>query len=481
MNRNTVRWIAKIIAWALAIALVVTSFTFMFSWGDEGPAVYGAVSDSIYNENSIEELIRNIEKHYKDETDLKKILDGAYKGMLEALDDPYSVYYSSSDLSRGFEESVSGEFTGVGLSLESFFGMCRVVAPLPGTPADKAGISARDIITSIDGIDVSDLPLESVSSMLRGEEGTKVSVTVLRHNKRLSFNLIREKINTVSVHFDMLPQNTAYIRIDRFDRDSHTEFKNARLQLLSKGAKSFIVDVRDNPGGYVDVAAAIAEQMMPKGPIVHFERRGVVTETIEADGKGNTGIPLVLLINNGSASASEILAAAWQDSGTAKLVGTTTYGKGVAQQMIPLKNGGSIKLSTLYFLTPGKKSINNTGISPDCYIDITSNEGTKELVERYRSFVPMKENVKPALGSVGLNVYGAQQRLALLGYPVTVSGSMDECTVAAVKVFQRTKGLYSYGVLDYSTMHILDESALSYIKGEFGDAQLEKAIELLNN
>ncbi len=477
MSRNMVRKIAKIIAWTLAVALVVTSFTFMFSFG--GEAVYGAVSDGTINSGLMEEIASEIEEHYKDEADIKRILDGAYKGMIEALDDPYSVYYSSSEERGSFEESVSGEYSGVGLHLESFFGACRVAAPLPGSPAKKAGISAKDIIVDVDGINVSNVSLDAVSSMLRGKEGTKVTVTVLRDNVSISFDLVREKINTVSVHFEMLPHDIGYIRIDSFDGDSHIEFKNAKLQLIAKGAKGFIVDVRDNPGGYVDVACAIAEQMMPKGPIVHFERRGAVTGTVEADGKGDLNIPLVLLVNGGSASASEILAAAWQDSGTAALVGTVTYGKGVAQQIIPLKNGGSIKLSTLYFLTPDKRSINGKGLNPDYHIDFKIEDSAKELLARYKSFAPMSEKVKPSLGSVGLNVYGAKQRLSMLGYPVAVNGNMDESTAAAVKAFQKTCGLYPYGVLDYSTMYALDEAVLSFISADSRDVQLDKAVEVL--
>lgn len=485
MNRNTTRKIARIIAFTLVAALVVTSFTFMFSFAGESNHVYGAATlreaDLSRELDSVEELMKELYQDYKDEVSYEELLEGAYKGVIDALEDPYSVYYSSREESDDFVESVSGEFSGVGLSLESYNGTCRVVAPISGTPAHRAGILSGDIIVKVDGKDVSELSLDAVAFMLRGETGTKVSVTVLRNGASLSFPMVRELIHAASVLFEMLPDRIGYIKITQFDKDSHLEFKNAKLQLIAKGAEAFIVDVRNNPGGYVDTAASIAEQLMPKGAIAYFERRGTIVDTINASGEGDLKKPLILLVNKGSASASEILAAAWQDSGAAKLVGTTTFGKGVAQQMFELKNGASIKLSTLYFLTPNKKPIDHAGVTPDYVVQGYEGADLAALRKEYEGFAPMAEKVKPGPGATGLNVFGAQQRLALLGYSVTASGAMDEKTVSAVKAFQKAEDFYAYGVLDYSTMNALDQAAVAYITGAGSgkDLQLEKAVELL--
>ena len=309
-------------------------------------------------------------------------------------------------------------------------------------------------------------------------------MTVLRGNNTITFSMIREKIRVASVNHELLSDNIGYIRIAQFDSDAHLEFKEAKLKLLAAGAKSFIVDLRNNPGGYVGTAADIAEQLMPGGPIVHFQKQGVITETISADGRGDLRFPVIVLVNGGSASASEILAAALKDSGRAKLVGTQTYGKGVAQQIVSVAGKSKMKLSTYYFLGPNKGSINKTGITPDYIVsnyETIDADKPSELYDKYKGFAPMIEKTKPKLGDTGLNVFGAQQRLSLLGYKLNITGVMDADTVTAVKSMQKVKGLSPYGVLDYSTMGTLDKAALEYVSGvsKQKDLQLEKAIELL--
>ena len=192
-------------------------------------------------------------------------------------------------------------------------------------------------------------------------------------------------------------------------------------------------------------------------------------------------MPVVLLVNEGTASASEILAGAWQDSDTALIVGVTTYGKGVAQQVVELPNGGSMKLSSFYFLTPLEHTIDKTGISPDFTIQNLQTVASAEIKASYLGFAPMAETTKPKAGDTGLNVYGAQQRLKFLGYKTAATGTMDAATVTAVKAFQKEAGLYSYGVLDYSTMNAIDRAAATLATGsaESGDLQMDKGLELL--
>lgn len=487
MSPKTTKRIAKFIAIILVGALVITSFGFVFSFADAPRASYGAVEKAPDWDREfmlLQDLIIKTKEGYKDDIPYKLLIQGAYEGVVDALDDPYSLYYSTEDESREFEEAVSGEFSGVGISLEQIGGVCKVVAPVQGGPSEKAGVLSGDIVLKIDNIDVSDVSLSTIVSMLRGEVGTKVKLTVMRDGKEISFSLTRETIKLSSVSYELLADGIGYIKISQFDNDSHLEFKDARLKLTASGAKSFIVDLRNNPGGYVGTAADIAEQMMPKGPIVHFQNQGKIVETIYADGKGNLKFPVVVLINEGSASASEILAGAWKDSGVAKIVGTQSYGKGVAQQIFPA-GGNKVKLSMYYFVTPNNNTINQVGITPD-YIVRNYSEADeaaiKQLYEVYSKFAPMSEKNKPRKGDTGLNVFGAQQRLSLLGYGNSVTGTMDDATLEAVKAFQKSKGLFPYGVLDYSTMELLNNSTLEYIAGSENrkDLQLEQAIKLLN-
>lgn len=496
MNPYKARKMAKVIAIIIVVALVITSFSFIGllpgavgEMGAAGSAVYAAESEQITSQAQLEkelsyltEFIKNIQENYKDKVSYDQLVNGAFNGVMDSLDDPYSVYYSTQEEEENFVQSVEGEFGGIGVSVENADGKCRVVAPIPGTPADKAGVRTGDIIIKVDGVSTEGKSLTEVVSLMKGELGTKVTITVDRSGQTLDFTMTRETIRSVSVYSELMENGVGYIQITQFDSDSHKEFLQARLKLAKEGAKSLIIDVRNNPGGVVGAATDIANQLMTEGPIMYFEQQGKIVETVSATGQADTKTPVVLLVNGGSASASEILAGALKDSKRATLVGTTTYGKGVAQQVITMNNGAGIKLSKYYFLTPNKMKLDHVGITPDVVVQNYKGEDQDALYEKYTGFAPMSEKVKPQAGETGLNVYGAQQRLAFLGYKVTVNGTMDEATVTAVKSFQSSQGYKPYGTLDYSTMTALDKAAQSHVLGTDNtkDVQLEKAVELLS-
>ncbi|MDD4565990.1 MAG: S41 family peptidase [Eubacteriales bacterium] len=487
MNHYRARKIAKIVAIVIAIAMVVTSFSFimmvpgMFGMGSY--VVYAATEDENLDSQllTLKQYMEYVLKNYKDDVTYQQMINGAFTGIINSLGDPYSVYYSSSEEGDEFIESVTGEYSGIGVSIDSYNDECRIVSPISGTPAEKSGIKSGDIITHIDGIDISSKSLNEVVMMMRGEEGTKVTLTIRRDSQVLKITLIREKIKNISVNYGMLENDIGYIQITSFDNDSHLEFVIARAALEKQGAESLIIDLRNNPGGLVNTALEIANLLMPEGPITHFEQKGQIVESYYADGSSAADMPIVLLVNGGSASAAEILAGALQDSKTATLVGTTTFGKGVAQQISDMKDGGTIKLSMYYFLTPNKNRIDQKGITPDYMVSESINIDAKELEANYANFAPMNEKTKPKSGEAGLNVFGAQQRLSMLGYTVNKSGIMDEATVAAVRKFQYESRLYPYGILDYTTMQKLDKSVVEFITGVGNnvDLQLEKAIEIL--
>ena len=318
------------------------------------------------------------------------------------------------------------------------------------------------------------------SNMLRGDAGTSVTVTVRRSGGEFTFTLIRENIKHVSISHEMIEGNIGYISLLGFETNGAAEFKAAKADLIKKGAKSLIVDVRDNPGGLVDTAIAIADEFIAKGDIVHYRERGKIVETVRAKEKTIEKVPVVLLINENSASASELLAGALKDNKAATLVGTTTYGKGVAQVVGYTSGGQPFTISIFYFLTPNKDDIQHIGVAPDYFVRNSAGEFRLEAMRLYQSFAPFTENEKPEPGDTGLNVFAAQQRLSLLGYTPSHNAVMDEATVAAVKAFQREAGLYAYGKLDLTTMRKLDESTFAYISNDSSeDLQLKKAIELL--
>jgi carboxyl-terminal processing protease len=481
MSQKTARAIAKIIAILLVAALVVTTFAYVF--GEESYAAEPTPTEVADQLALLAELMNLVQFYYKDQVSLQDLLDGAFSGTIDSLNDPFSVYFVSTEEGQEFLQSVSGTYSGVGLELTmDEKGQVSVVSVLPGSPALDAGMLAGDRILRVDGMDISGLTLTQVVLLIRGEAGTQVRVTVERSAQTLQFPLVRDEINQIAVESQMLSDGIGYIRIKSFDEDCVQEFTNAKLRLMAQGAAAFVIDVRDNPVGDVDSAVQIAGQFLPKVEVTHFSRKGEIVQTLSSDGYGVSGIPIVLLTNGNSASASEILAAAWKEHHAATLVGTQTYGKGIAQQLLEMQNGKYVKLSTFYFLTPRKNMIDGKGVAPDYVVENFSAAEQEALAALYASFVPMRESVKPAAGAEGLNVYGAQQRLQMLDYAYEVSGLMDEATVAAVTQFQRDSGLYPYGVLDYTTRDRLELEAAAAASGKVSteDRQLAKALELLH-
>lgn len=487
MDHNQARKIAKVIAIIVAVAMIITSFSFLMlipgMYGREGAVVYAATKDDQLDREMeiLKHYMEYVKDNYKDSVSYEQLVNGAFNGVIDSLNDPYSVYYGKTGEGQNFIESVSGEFSGIGVSVENYNGQCRVVAPIPGTPAEKSGIKTGDVITKINGTDISSKTLDEAVSMMRGEAGTKITITVSRNGQAFSFTLTREKIKNVSVFSKMLENKIGYIQLTSFDGDSDDEIEAALKSLEKQGMKALVLDVRNNPGGLVNTAVNIAQMLIPAGPVTHFEHQGKIVETYSVDGSAILKVPMVLLVNEGSASAAEILAGALQDSKTATLVGTTTYGKGVAQQYTDFITGAATKLSMFYFLTPNKNKIDHVGIKPDYTVQNGLNIDEKELTEKYAGFAPLSEKVKSKAGDTGLNVFGAQQRLSMIGYTVKATGTMDDATVAAVKKFQKENGLTPYGVLDYTTMGTLEKAVAGFIAGTKAgeDLQLDKAIELL--
>ncbi|MDR1571381.1 MAG: S41 family peptidase [Clostridiales Family XIII bacterium] len=477
---------ARLIAIILAAAMIVTSVTFLMSLGP-GSYSYGASRAAQQRLDmqlqTLKSYIQLVHDQYKDRVDYDTLVDGAFSGVLKILDDPYSEYYIRPEAAEQFLDNANGSFYGVGLSLEMNEGQIRVVSAVPGTPASKAGILTGDAILKVDGASMEGKSLDDAIGMIRGEAGTTVRLTIMRDGKELSFALTREEIHLKSVAYEMLEGNIGYIMLASFDDDSDEEFTKAKKALLDAGAKSLIVDVRDNPGGLVDTAVNIAEQLMPAGPITHFMRQGKLIESYSATGKSYTKMPMALLVNGGSASASEILAAALQDSGSAAIVGVNTYGKGVGQYVMAFSDGSYMKLSTFYFMSPDKKPVNEVGVTPDYVVPLPVNEKREALLSEYLGFAPMSEKTVPLPGSVGLNVYGAQQRLEFLGYRTSPTGELDQATLNELARFQKNYGMPQNGSLDSATIKKLDAACAELIAstGTGKDLQLAKAIEILSS
>jgi len=483
MSRKAVKAIAIIII----IAMVITSFSFLMFLPSFGAQyVYGATPQEQRYLNTklkeFEDYLKLIHDNYKDEVSYETLINGAFEGAMYSLGDPYSVFFIEKADGQAFLESATGEYEGVGVTIEkNSAGLCEVVRTAPKGPANKAGIQKGDLIIKIDGKDVISDSLAEISGKLKGPAGSTVTIIIKRANAELEFKVKREKVAVTSVYYEMIEGDIGYIFLAGFDTGGAKEFREAKDALKKEGAKSFIVDVRDNPGGLIQTAIDISEEFLKKGDIItHYMERGKITETVRAARGMSDKMRVVLLVDEGSASAAEILAAALKENKAASLVGTTTYGKGTAQIFGYTNDGHSYKLSVQYFLTPEKNVIQGAGVVPGHIVRNSLGEFREEALELYDSFAPFAENTKPAAGDKGLNVYAAQQRLMLLGFKTGLSAVMDEDTVAAVKAFQVEQGLYAYGILDQTTVKKLEEAVISYINNDSKeDLQLKKAIEIL--
>ncbi len=295
----------------------------------------------------------------------------AIAGMLNSVHDRYTVFLDPKDYAELNSGLDGADFGGTGIVIQEddaskYIAVSDVV---PDGPADKAGIQQDDLITAIDGQSTKGWTVDRASAHLRGKEGTKVSITIQRDGKTLSpYALTRAKIHQLSVFDKILPGNIGYVALTVFGKDTATELTAALGRLQKKGARAYILDLRNNGGGYLNAAVGVSSKFISSGPIVSVESRGSNITTYEASDTAIAPVPLAVLVNQFTASASEITSGAIQDSGVGTLVGTKTYGKGVVQTIFPLPDGSAVKITTARYLTPHNRDINHLGIDPDIVV-----------------------------------------------------------------------------------------------------------------
>jgi len=295
----------------------------------------------------------------------------AISGMLNSVHDRYTVFLDPKDYAELNSGLDGGDFGGTGIVIQEddaskYIAVSDVV---PDGPADKAGIQQDDLITAINGQSVKGWSVDRASAHLRGKEGTKVSITVQRDGKTLPpFALTRAKIHQLSVFDKILPGNIGYVALTVFGKDTAAELTAALARLQKKGARAYILDLRNNGGGYLNAAVGVSSKFISSGPIVSVESRGSNITTLEANDTAIPPVPLAVLVNQFTASASEITSGAIQDSGVGTLIGTKTFGKGVVQTIYPLPDGSAVKITTARYLTPHNRDINHLGINPDIVV-----------------------------------------------------------------------------------------------------------------
>lgn len=332
-----------------------------------------SILSSLTSETNLTKSLKSIEKlvnsKYLNVSDIDetKAIDGAIEGYIDSLGDEYTEYIPADEM-KEYTESIMGNFVGIGIYMiqNTEKNLVQVLSPIRESPAEKAGIKAGDLITKVNGVSYTADQMTEMSNTIKGEEGSNVTIEVLRGEQTLTFEVTRAKVNTNPIYSEKLENNIGYLEITSFDEGVAEDFKSKYLALKEQGIKGLVIDLRDNGGGIVDEALKIVDYIVPKNQTTLI--------TVDKDGKEEVSKskedrlveePVVVLVNSSSASASEIMAGALKDLKCATIVGTKTYGKGVIQQLLTLSNGAGLKITVEEYYTPNKTKINKVGITPD--------------------------------------------------------------------------------------------------------------------
>jgi carboxyl-terminal processing protease len=339
----------------------------------EEPALSVITNDSVQKMQQVESII--YQNFYQKNIDREALYDGIYEGMMKSLGDPYSEYYSPDELAN-VKNQTEGIYFGIGaiVGLDEKTSLPKISSVIAGAPAQRAGIRENDIIYAADGESLYGVTLTEAVARIKGPEGTPVTLTIYREgeNDFLLIDVVRERVESPTVNYSMLNQNMGYIQITQFDEVTIDQFTDALATLKGSDMKGLILDLRSNPGGALTSVNAISRMILPEGLILYTESKTGERVEYTCDGTHRLDVPITVLVNGNSASAAEVLAGAIKDHGMGTLVGTTTYGKGIVQNIVPLQDGSAVKLTVSTYFTPNGTNINGIGITPDVVCEFDS-------------------------------------------------------------------------------------------------------------
>lgn len=425
--------------------------------------------------NKIASTYYLINEMFYEEADSEAVINGAINGMLAVLDDPYTVYMDEEQAKAFTETVIDSTFSGIGAEVTLEDGRVTVVSPIKGSPAERAGIHAKDQIIAVNGEKLEGLSLNESVMKIRGPKGTQAKLEVLRSgaNETVEIIVVRDDIDIETVYSEMLDERIGKIELRRFSINTATDFHEALEELEAAGLQGLIIDVRNNPGGVLDVVIDLLEPMIPAGKvIVQTERNGERKATLSKHG-ATKDYPVVIITNKGSASASEILAAAFQESANGIVIGEETFGKGTVQTPFELgvDDGSNIKMTISKWLTPNGNFIHNVGVQPNIEVDMPA----------YFRSTPLPRDTVLKYDMIGNDVRNLQVILMGLDLdPGRDDGYFSEQTKQAIEDFQAMHDLPVTGEVDEQTANKIEEKIISEMRKPENDTQLARAINYLN-
>ncbi|MCY8936710.1 S41 family peptidase [Peribacillus frigoritolerans] len=452
----------------LVIFLTAGITTIALTFGDE--KVESLAPDKHAEFEKLYSTYDKIKDDYYEEVDEEKLVDGAINGMIKSLDDPYSAYMDKKEASS-FHESISSSFEGIGAEIQEQDGQIMVVSPIKGSPAEKAGVKPNDIILSVDGKSVEGLSSSEAVLKIRGEKGTKVDLSISRagESEPIKLTIKRDTIPIETVYAEMLDDGVAKIQVTSFSEHTVQELKTALEEMSKKDMKGLVLDLRGNPGGLLDQAIEMASLFIPNGKVVlQVEDRSGKKDVYKSENDGELKIPVVVLIDDGSASASEIVAAAVSESADIPLIGVKSFGKGTVQTAQDFEDGSNFKYTAAKWLTPEGNWIHKKGIKPDINVKLPD----------YASLPYISPDKELKASDSSSEVKAAEEMLKEAGHdPGKIDGFFDEATKNAVTAFQREQKIKETGTIkDDTTVKLMQVIREKILKN---DTQVKKAVEVL--
>ena len=471
----------RTVTFLVLVAMLISSLLTLTLTGQWSFASSGSIRSGIFADNGsgsskadiqkIEKALQLVKNNYVEDVDQSKLVDGAIEGMMNALGDPFSSYMGP-DTAKQFSEQIEGSFTGIGAEVSMENGSVVVVSPIKGSPAEKAGIQPKDILLSVNGISFEGLSLNEAVTKIRGPKGTEAKVKVKRADTsaELEYTIVRDDIALETVYSRMEAGGIGVIEITEFSMNTAERFKEELTSLEGQGMKGLVIDVRNNPGGVLSIVIDMAKQFVPKDKvIVQVEDKNKQRSKTVSNGSGKH-YPIAVVTNKGSASASEILAGALQESAGAKLVGEATYGKGTVQTSFTqeMGDGSLLKVTIAKWLTPNGEWIHKKGIKPD--VEVSQPD--------YFSVAPINKETTFKYDMLGVDIKSAQMMLNGLGFkPGRLDGYFDKGTETALKQFQTSVKLKANGILNGETAKALESKLIENIRDVKNDKQMNTAIE----
>ncbi|MEK3765811.1 lmo1851 family serine protease [Solibacillus sp. FSL K6-4121] len=410
-----------------------------------------------------------LQQKYFEDVNEEEVVYGAINGMFDALGDPYSDYMNKEEASS-FNENLSSSFQGIGAEIQERNGYIMIVSPIKNTPAEKAGLQPRDMVLAVDGKSVKGMSSTEAVLLIRGEKGTEVTLTIQRGDaESFDLTLVRDDIPVETVYGDLDESGIAHLQITSFSENTAVELEKILIEFEKEGLKGIVIDVRQNPGGYLKAAIDISNLFVEQGKtIVQIQERNLDPQIVAADNRSKYKLPITVLIDEGSASASEILAGALKESANAQIIGLKSFGKGTMQEVIYMEDGANLKFTTGKWLTPDGNWVNEKGITPDVKVNYPD----------YASLPYIDPTQTYELGTEHVAIETAKRILEVLGYdPGEVNTKFDEATEAALKAYQEENELEITGILTGDTTYALMDAISEKLKTE--DPQILKAKELL--